>query len=75
MYACYCIYIHRRLAYNSSDYVQLARGTYEAWGEAEKESGIQLVYKTGGLDIAKKSEPGIDVLEKYAEAMDSQNVP
>nr|XP_054748614.1 monomeric sarcosine oxidase-like [Lytechinus pictus] len=64
-----------RLSYNSSDYVQLARGTYEAWAEAERESGIQLVFKTGGLDIAKKGTIGAQVIENYAQAMDEQNVP
>eukprot|EP00057_Strongylocentrotus_purpuratus_P019943 XP_011674417.1 PREDICTED: peroxisomal sarcosine oxidase [Strongylocentrotus purpuratus] len=63
-----------RLAYNACEYIPLARGTYEAWGEAERESGVQLVYKTGGLDIAKKGTPGHAVVEIFARAMTEQNV-
>ncbi|XP_071511159.1 monomeric sarcosine oxidase-like [Diadema antillarum] len=64
-----------RLSYNDKAYIPLARGTYEAWGEAERESGIQLVFKTGGLDICKRNTPGHAVLEKFATAMTEQNVP
>ncbi|XP_071511160.1 monomeric sarcosine oxidase-like [Diadema antillarum] len=64
-----------RLAYSNPAYIPLARGTYEAWGEAERESGIQLVFKTGGLDICKRNTPGQEVIEKFAKAMTEQNVP
>nr|XP_054748147.1 monomeric sarcosine oxidase-like [Lytechinus pictus] len=63
-----------RLSYNACEYIPLARGTYEAWGEAEMDSGVQLVYKTGGLDIAKKGHPGYAILEKFASSMKEQNV-
>ena len=40
-----------RLAYSEPDYVALARGAYALWRALEQESGMQLYYKTGGLDF------------------------
>ncbi|XP_045189446.1 monomeric sarcosine oxidase-like [Mercenaria mercenaria] len=63
-----------RTAYHDEMYTKLVPDTYKAFEEAEKESGVQLVYKTGGLLIAKKGETD-DVAAKYANAMGSQNLP
>jgi hypothetical protein len=41
---------------------------------AEEESGIQLVYKTGGLLLAKKGETD-HLAKKYADAMATHNIP
>jgi sarcosine oxidase len=40
-----------RLSYHTPGYVALARAAYAAWAEVEADSGEQLVYKTGGLDL------------------------
>ena len=45
-----------RLSYHDPAYTALTPHTYTAWGEVEEESGVQLVVKTGGLDLAA---PGI----------------
>lgn len=44
-----------------------------SWEEVEKEAGVQLVYKTGGVNWAKKSEMG-HLIDKYAVAMDANNI-
>jgi sarcosine oxidase len=40
-----------RLSYHNPDYIALARPAYDVWHEVEAESGVQLVVKTGGLDL------------------------
>lgn len=49
--------------------------TIPRWEEVEEESGVQLVYKTGSLDLTRKNSPRAHVLEKYAAAMTKQNIP
>ena len=41
-----------RHAYHSSAYTALTQAAYDAWAEIEGETGLQLVLKTGGLDLA-----------------------
>ena len=40
------------------------------WEEVEKESGLQLVYKTGGVNFAKTEQMG-HLIDKYAEVMET----
>ena len=40
-----------RLSYHRPDYVRLAMQAYEAWRQVEAESGVQIVTRTGGLDL------------------------
>jgi sarcosine oxidase len=40
-----------RLSYHRADYVRFAEDAYAAWAVVEEESGQQLVYVTGGLDL------------------------
>ena len=40
-----------RLAYDSADYVALARASYALWRELEAESGQRLLTQVGGLDF------------------------
>ena len=66
-----------RLSYHRPDYVRLARRAYETWAELERESGTQVVFRTGGLDVGPR-EPAagaaIDIGE-YERAMDAEGVP
>lgn len=62
-----------RLAYHDDMYTKLTPDTYKAWEEVEKEAGVQLVYKTGGVNWAKKAEMG-HLIDKYAVAMDANNI-
>ena len=62
-----------RLSYHTPDYVELAKYAYEAWAEVEKDSGEQLVLKTGGLDFAPRSSA--IPLTNYSGSMDAAGVP
>ncbi|XP_072013860.1 monomeric sarcosine oxidase-like isoform X4 [Amphiura filiformis] len=64
-----------RLSYHEDYYTALARGAYEAWEEAERESGEQLVFKTGGLNLGKKGTITEQVVHQYANAMKKQGIP
>ncbi|OGO57094.1 MAG: hypothetical protein A2V85_17945 [Chloroflexi bacterium RBG_16_72_14] len=66
-----------RLSYHRRDYVRLARRARDTWAEVERESGTQVVFRTGGLDVGPR-EPtagvGIDIGD-YARAMAAEGVP
>jgi len=61
-----------RLSYHDPAYTALTPHTYTAWGEVEEESGVQLVIKTGGLDLAA---PASESIENYAAAMTAAGFP
>ena len=57
-----------RLSYHAPEYTTLTPHTYEAWSEVEEESGTQLVFKSGGLDLEPvQNEP--KYVNQYAGAM------
>ncbi|HKE35886.1 MAG TPA: N-methyl-L-tryptophan oxidase [Candidatus Baltobacteraceae bacterium] len=62
-----------RLSYCTPPYVRLAKEAYAAWASVERDSGEQLVFKTGGLDIGPQG--GAIPLEGYADAMRACDVP
>ncbi|KAK6185372.1 hypothetical protein SNE40_007622 [Patella caerulea] len=62
-----------RLTYHDDRYTKIARETFQAWHEVEKESGVQLVYKSGGLNMSRRGEADL-IMENYAKAMDDQNI-
>ena len=63
-----------RLSYHDPAYTALTPHTYEAWSEVEEESGIQLVFKTGGLDLESvEDEPRY--INQYAGAMAEAGIP
>jgi sarcosine oxidase len=62
-----------RLSYHTPEYVELAKHAYRAWAEVEKDSGEQLVLRTGGLDFAPR-ESAIP-LTNYSGSMDAAGVP
>jgi sarcosine oxidase len=64
-----------RRSYHAPEYMQLAPHAYSAWAEVEAESGVQLVYKTGGLDIGAPADGGLDWLERYAAELTNADVP
>src|SRR3954470_11053022 len=49
-----------RLAYDSLDYVALARASYALWRELEAASGARLLTPTGGLDIGTPDALALD---------------
>src|SRR5674476_630430 len=61
-----------RLSYHTPAYVELAKLAYDAWHTLERESGDQVVLKTGGLDFAKYDTK--IPLDTYRHAMDACQV-
>jgi sarcosine oxidase len=61
-----------RLSYHAPHYVELAKHAYRAWAEVERESGEQLVLRTGGLDLG----PQVSAipLSTYSQSMDAAGV-
>lgn len=64
-----------RLSYDDPAYAALTPFTYITWKDLEAESGIQLVYQTGGIifgpgDMGEDSE-----INRYAAAMRRQGIP
>ena len=64
-----------RHAYHSPVYTALTTAAYDAWEAVEQETGLQLVLKTGGLDLAVAGTPGADELRTYRDAMDVAGIP
>jgi sarcosine oxidase len=63
-----------RLSYHAPHYTALTPHTYEAWTEAEEESGTRLVVKSGGLDLEPvEDEP--KYVNQYAGAMRAAGIP
>ncbi|MGH7623242.1 MAG: N-methyl-L-tryptophan oxidase [Gemmatimonadaceae bacterium] len=62
-----------RLSYHTPAYVELAKLAYDAWATLERDSGDQVVLKTGGLDFAKPDS--LIPLDTYRDAMRACNVP
>jgi sarcosine oxidase len=58
-----------RLSYHAPAYTALTRHTYAAWQTVEEESGIQLVLKTGGLDLELVADGRPQFINHYAESM------
>ncbi len=66
-----------RRSYHRRDYVRLTARAYEAWAEVERESGTQVVFRTGGLDVGpRETAEGVAIdIADYARAMRAEGVP
>jgi sarcosine oxidase len=64
-----------RLSYDDPAYAALTPFTYIAWKELEAESGIQLVFQTGGIVFGPSDMGEEDEIERYAAAMRRQGIP
>ncbi|MBI3762618.1 MAG: N-methyl-L-tryptophan oxidase [Chloroflexi bacterium] len=64
-----------RLTYHHEDYTRLTPHTYTAWAALEEESGVQVVTKTGSIELAVKDSPHRREIETYAAAMDAAMIP
>jgi sarcosine oxidase len=64
-----------RRSYHDPHYVALAAPAYELWQQLEAESGVQMVVKTGGLDLELTGTTGIKDLSHCAVAMTEQGIP
>jgi monomeric sarcosine oxidase len=64
-----------RHSYHSADYTALTPAAYAAWAELEDETGLDLVTRTGGLDLATRGTPGLEELENYRDALRVAGIP
>lgn len=58
-----------RHTYHSTDYTALTPAAYAAWDEVEEETGLQLVFRVGGLDLAVAGTPGERELDAYRASL------
>lgn len=64
-----------RHAYHSPSYTALTQAAYDAWHELEAETGLTLVLKTGGLDLAVAGTDGEVEVDAYREALEPFGIP
>lgn len=64
-----------RRSYHDPSYTSLAEPNFALWAELEAESGVQLVVKTGGLDLERIGTTGPKDLTHCALTMRAQGVP
>lgn len=62
-----------RLSYHTPRYVRFAQDAYAAWAEVEEESGEQLIYPTGGIDLYPQDAMGW--APSYQDSLDEVGVP
>jgi sarcosine oxidase len=63
-----------RHAYHSRTYTALTQAAYDAFAVVEDASGIRLVVRTGGLDLADPGGPEEAQLRGYASSMDGRGI-
>jgi len=64
-----------RHSYHDPAYTALAAPAYELWHQVEAEAGVQLVLKTGGLDLELLGTTGPKDLSHCAETMAAYGIP
>jgi monomeric sarcosine oxidase len=64
-----------RHAYHSRSYTALTQAAYDNWAQLEDETGLQLVLKTGGLDLAVANTPGEAELAAYRDSLEPFAIP
>jgi sarcosine oxidase len=63
-----------RHAYHKRVYTALTQAAYDAFAVVEQASGMQLVHRTGGLDLAERGSEGELELRGYAQSMDGRGI-
>ncbi len=64
-----------RHAYSRPEYTALTPAAYQSWNVTERGTGLQLVYRTGGLILAEDGSAGAAYVAAAADAMDAANLP
>jgi sarcosine oxidase len=64
-----------RHAYSRPDYTALTPAAYQSWNVIEREAGLQLVHRTGGLIIAAQGSAGMEYIDSTAAAMTEGGLP
>lgn len=63
-----------RLTYHHEDYTRLTPHTYSAWRTVEEESAVQVVTKTGSVELALRESDYRKDIDVYAGAMDAAQI-
>jgi sarcosine oxidase len=64
-----------RHAYTRPEYTALTPAAYQSWNVAERGTGLQFVYRTGGLILAEDGSAGAALVAATAAAMDAASLP
>jgi monomeric sarcosine oxidase len=64
-----------RHSYHSQSYTALTQAAYDDWAQLEDETGLQLVVKTGGLDLAVAGTSGEAELDSYRDSLVPFDIP
>lgn len=64
-----------RLSYHDPHYTALAKSAYTLWGQLEAEAGLQVLFKTGGLDLEMIGATGPKDLSHCAATMAAHDIP
>ncbi len=64
-----------RHAYSRADFTALTPAAYQCWNVAERETGLRLVHRTGGLIIAARGSAGMEYVDAAATAMAARGLP
>src|SRR5258708_15701556 len=64
-----------RHAYSRSDYTALTPAAYQSWNVAERETGLRLVHRTGGLIVAARGSAGMEYIDATAAARAASGLP
>ena len=60
-----------RRSYHRPEYVRLTDAMFAAWEQVQRDSGLQVLVRTGGLDLAPPAADGSDRLAVFRDAMDA----
>ena len=63
-----------RLAYEKPEYVDLARHSYTAWNDVERDGGEPLIVITGGLDLFPPTDSAVP-MQDFVDSMIAHDVP
>jgi monomeric sarcosine oxidase len=63
-----------RRAYHRPEYTRLTDAMYAAWAHVEERSGLTLVTRTGGIDLAVADSAGAAEVDEYRQAMDAASI-
>ncbi|WP_161958387.1 N-methyl-L-tryptophan oxidase [Ornithinimicrobium cavernae] len=58
-----------RHSYHSPTYSELTHAMFEAWDQVEERTGVQLVLRTGGLDLVEEDSPQLEELNNYKRSL------
>src|SRR4029077_6254704 len=64
-----------RHAYSRPEYTALTPAAYQSWNVAERGTGLQLVYRTGGLILAEDGSAGAPYAPSAPAGMAAANLP